>query len=145
MPKAFIALFAIFPLVAITVEGRLPGEFFDEDNPPRFGSIMSFSSRSGSTLLLYTRKVQPEYTIAAELQRLRKSMKFKTFSKDGILEGEIRWLRYAYLKEEGAGWIFITRRDNWLVYLIVFNPHREFLAAELPWIERYLRQLKIQQ
>ncbi len=133
------------PLAAIVVEGRLPGELFTEDNPPRFGALMSFTSRADSAVLLHAREVAPDYTIAQELKRIAKSLKVKrqSLEKLGLVEGEIRWLQYTFRKGDGGGFLYVTRRENWILYLLVFNLKYERLSHELPYVDRYLRQLKI--
>jgi hypothetical protein len=37
----------------------------------------------------------------------------------------------------------VTRRENWILYLLVFNLKYDRLSRELPYLNRYLRQLKI--
>lgn len=137
--------FAIPPLAAIVVEGRLPGDRFKEDNPPRFGALMSFTSSADSAVLLHGRLVAADHTIAKELKRITTSLKVphRTLEKIGILDGETRWLQYSFRKGEGGGFLYVTRRQNWIVYLLVFNLRFDRVALELPYIERYLKQLKI--
>lgn len=135
----------VAPVAAIVVEGRLPGEYFREDNPPRFGALMSFTSSADSAILLHGREVAPTYTIAQELKRITKSLKVPrpSLEKLGMLEGETRWLQYTFRKGEGGGFLYVTRRENWILYLLVFNLRYDRLSRELPYVDRYLRQLKI--
>jgi hypothetical protein len=144
--KLFLGISLIAaPLAAIVVEGRLPGEHFREDNPPRFGALMSFTSSADSAVLLHGREVAPHYTIAQELRRITKSLKVPhaSLEKIGMLEGETRWLQYTFRKGEGGGFLYVTRRENWILYLLVFNLKYDRLSRELPYLNRYLRQLKI--
>ena len=133
------------PAAAIVVEGRLPGDQFREDNPPRFGALMSFTSNADSAVLLHGREVAPAYTIAQELKRITKGLKVPhaSLQKLDMLEGETRWLQYTFRKGKGGGFLYVTRRENWILYLLVFNLRYERLSRELPYIDRYLRQLKI--
>lgn len=133
------------PAAALVVEGRLPGDQFREDNPPRYGALMSFTSKADSAILLHGREVKTRYTIAQELRRIARSLKipFSSLDKLDLLDGETRWLQYTFRKGEGGGFLYITRRDNWIVYLLVFNLRYEHLSRELPYVDRYLRQLKI--
>lgn len=133
------------PAAAIVVEGRLPGDMFKEDNPPRFGALMSFTSTADSAVLLHGREVAPAYTIAQELKRITKSLKVPhaSLQKLDMLEGETRWLQYTFRKGDGGGFLYVTRQANWILYLLVFNLRYERLSRELPYIDRYLRQLKI--
>lgn len=130
---------------AITVEGRLPGEYFREDNPPRFGALMSFISTADSAVFLHGRAVTEDFTIAQELRRIMKGFKvpYQNLEKIGLLEGETRWLQYTFRKKSGGGFLYITRRDNWILYLVIFNLKYNRLSRELPFVDRYLRQLKI--
>lgn len=130
---------------ALVIEGRLPGERFREDNPPRFGALMSFTSLADSAVFLHGREVRPDYTIAQELKRIAKSLKLSTsaIERAGFVEGETRWLQYTFRKKDSGGFLYITRRDNWIFYLIIFNVRYARLSADLPEIERYLRQLRI--
>lgn len=130
---------------ALVVEGRLPGERFREDNPPRFGALMSFTSLADSAVFLHGREVRPDYTIAQELKRIAKSLKLPTaaLERAGLVEGEVRWLQYTFRKKDGGGFLYITRRDNWIFYLVIFNLRYERLSADLPDIERYLQKLRI--
>ncbi|GAB4422962.1 MAG: hypothetical protein OHK0011_02530 [Turneriella sp.] len=133
------------PVAALVVESRLPGEHFREDNPPRFGALMSFTSSAASAVFLHGREVAPQYTIAQELRRITKSLKVPhaSLQKIGMLEGETRWLQYTFRKGEGGGFLYVTRRENWILYLLVFNLKYDRLSRELPYVDRYLRQLKI--
>lgn len=133
------------PVAAIVVEGRLPGDQFREDNPPRFGALMSFTSGADSAVLLHGREVAPHYTIAQELRRITKSLRVPhpSLRRLGMLEGETRWLQYTFRKGEGGGFLYVTRRENWILYLLIFNLKYDHLSRELPFIDRYLQQLKI--
>jgi hypothetical protein len=144
--KLFLGIYLVAaPLTAIVVEGRLPGEHFREDNPPRFGALMSFTSSADSVVFLHGREVAPHYTIAQELRRITKGLKLPhtSLEKIGMLEGETRWLQYTFRKGEGGGFLYVTRRENWILYLLVFNLQYERLSRDLPYLHRYLRQLKI--
>lgn len=144
--KLILGIFLIAaPVAAIVVEGRLPGDQFREDNPPRFGALMSFTSSADSAVFLHGREVAPHYTIAQELRRITKSLKVphKSLERLGMLEGETRWLQYTFRKGEGGGFLYVTRLENWIIYLLVFNLKYDRLSRELPFLDRYLRQLKI--
>lgn len=106
---------------------------------------MSFTSSADSAILLHGREVAPTYTIAQELKRITKSLKVPrpSLEKLGMLEGETRWLQYTFRKGEGGGFLYVTRRENWILYLLVFNLRYDRLSRELPYVDRYLRQLKI--
>lgn len=106
---------------------------------------MSFTSSADSAVFLHGREVAPQYTIAQELRRITRSLKVPhtSLEKLGILEGETRWLQYTFRKGEGGGFLYVTRRENWILYLLVFNLKYDRLSRELPYLDRYLRQLKI--
>lgn len=110
---------------------------------------MSFTSNADSAVLLHGREVAPTYTIAQELKRITKGLKVPhaALQKLGMLEGETRWLQYTFRKGKGGGggggFLYVTRKENWILYLLVFNLKYERLSRELPYIHRYLRQLKI--
>jgi len=146
-PKVFlVCLFAAKALHAgLTVEGRLPGESFREDNPPRFGATTSLVSESDSVVVLKVRKVAPSYTIARQLDAIVHAFKIarKSLKKLETIDGVQRWLQYRFTKGAGGGFVYITRQANWIVYLVVYNLHYEMLATDLPVIDRYIKQLKL--
>lgn len=133
------------PLAAVTIEGRLPGEFFREDNPARFGALMSFVSTSDSIVVLHLKAVNPRYAIAQELRKISASfkVKFSALEKIGLIEGNMRWLQYSFHKKDGGGFVYITRYQDWIAYLVIFNLRYETLSHDLPYIDRYIRQLTI--
>lgn len=133
------------PLAAVTIAGRLPGEFFREDNPPRYGALMSFVSSADSVIVLHLKSVKPEYTISQELKKISNGFKVRpaALEKLGLVEGTMRWLQYTFHKKTGGGFIYITRHQNWIVYLVIFNLKYDTLARDLPYIDRYIRQLQI--
>lgn len=131
----------------MTLEGRLPGEYFREDNPPRFGAIMSFTSRVDSSILLHVRSEKPEFTIAKQLARIARGLKIKPaeLEKTRLIEGEMRWLQYTFRKKSGGGFVYITRQENRYIYLVIFNMRYEALPRDLPHIDRYIQQLQIKE
>lgn len=133
------------PLGSIALEGRLPGEQFREDNPPRYGAVMSFVSAADSVVMLHAKAVTAGDSIAGQLQRITKGFKVPAASleKLGLIEGNTRWLQYTFRKQRGGGFIYITRQNNWIVYLVVFNLRYDTLSIDLPSIDRYIRQLVI--
>lgn len=140
-------LFFTVAASALTLEGRLPGEYFREDNPPRFGAVMSFVSRVESTILLHVRSEKPEFTIAKQLGRIAHGLKIKPaeLEKTRLIEGEMRWLQYTFRKKSGGGYVYITRQGNRFIYLLIFNMQYEALPRDLPHIDRYIQQLQIKE
>ncbi len=132
--------------MAITLEGRLPGEFFREDNPPRFGAVMSFHSNGDSLVVLHTVNKGTQYTVAQQLAKIARGFKLpsKALEKMGIIEGNLRWLQYSFKKKSGGGFVYITRSRETIIYLVIFNLQYSALARDLPYIDRYLKQLQIQ-
>lgn len=147
LPKSKFGLLLLIlftaPLAGITITGRLPGNRFKEDNPPRFGATMSFLSKADSVVWLQVRHVQPNDSIADELKRIAKGLKLKNHAliKLGLVEGTNRWLQYSFKKARGGGFIFITRKDNWIIYLVIFNLNGSTLSVDMPYIERYVKEL----
>lgn len=140
-------LFFTVAASALTLEGRLPGEYFREDNPPRFGAVMSFVSRVESTILLHVRSEKPEFTIAKQLGRIARGLKIKPeeLQKTRLIEGEMRWLQYTFRKKSGGGYVYITRQQNRFIYLIIFNLQYDALPRDIPHIDRYIQQLQIKE
>lgn len=134
-----------FPLTAVTIEGRLPGEHFREDNPPRFGALMSFVSSSDSIIVLHLKAVKPGYKIAEELKKISSGFKIRPsmLEKLGLIEGTMRWLQYTFHKKNGGGFVYITRHHDWIAYLVIFNLNYETLSNDLPFVDRYIKQLQI--
>jgi len=132
-------------LNAVSLEGRLPGEFFREDNPPRYGAQMSFISRRGATVMLHAVTVSPEFTVAKQLEKIARGFKIKTaaLKKTGLIEGSMRWLQYTFNKKNGGGFIYITRYENLIVYVILFNLNYDALSGDLPYIDRYVKELRL--
>lgn len=125
----------------------MPGEYFREDNPPRFGAVMSFVSRVESTILLHVRNEKPEFTIAKQLGRIARGLKIKPeeLQKTRLIEGEMRWLQYTFRKKSGGGYVYITRQQNRFIYLIIFNLQYDALPRDIPHIDRYIQQLQIKE
>lgn len=125
----------------------MPGEYFREDNPPRFGAVMSFVSRVESTILLHVRSEKPEFTIAKQLGRIARGLKIKPeeLQKTRLIEGEMRWLQYTFRKKSGGGYVYITRQQNRFIYLIIFNMQYDALPRDIPHIDRYIQQLQIKE
>lgn len=125
----------------------MPGEYFREDNPPRFGAVMSFVSRVESTILLHVRNEKPEFTIAKQLGRIARGLKIKPeeLQKTRLIEGEMRWLQYTFRKKSGGGYVYITRQQNRFIYLIIFNMQYDALPRDIPHIDRYIQQLQIKE
>jgi hypothetical protein len=133
-------------LLPVTLEGRLPGEFFREDNPPRFGAVMSFHSSSDSLVVLHAVNNGEKFTVAQQLTKIAKGFKVpaKSLEKLGMIEGSLRWLQYAFHKKDGGGFIYITRSENTIIYLVIFNLKYDALARDLPYIDRYVKMLHVQ-
>lgn len=150
-PQRFFLCFSfiLFTVAAypLTLEGRLPGDYFREDNPPRFGAVMSFVSRLESTILLHVISEKPEFTIAKQLGRIARGLKIRPeeLEKTRLIEGELRWLQYTFHKKKGGGFVYITRRENRFIYLVIFNMQYEALSRDLPHIDRYIQQLQIKE
>jgi hypothetical protein len=123
----------------------LPGEHFREDNPPRFGALMSFVSSADSIIVLHLKAIKNNYTIAHELKKIATGFKIKpaAMEKIGLVEGNMRWLQYTFHKQSGGGFVYITRREDWIVYLVIFNLKYDTLSRDLPYIDRYVKQLQI--
>jgi hypothetical protein len=138
---------SLVPLFPLTLEGRLPGEHFREDNPPRFGAVMSFVSQSDSVVVLHTKAEKPEFTIAKQLARIAQGFKIKpgALEKVGLVEGNLRWLEYTFRKKSGGGILYITRQQNRFIYLVIFNLQYEVLNRDLPYINRYIKQLQLKE
>lgn len=147
--KSYLMLLAVtltpWPLPALTIEGRLPGELFREDNPPRFGAVMSFHSTGDSLVVLHTVNNGPNFSVAQQLAKIAKGFKLSTkaLEKIGILEGNLRWLQYTFRKKSGGGFVYITRSKDTIIYLVVFNLHYDALSRDLPYVDRYLKTLRI--
>ena len=60
---------------AVEITGRLPGSQFREDNPPRFGAVMSLVSRVDSVVVLHAVVNKPRLTIADQLTHIAKGFK----------------------------------------------------------------------
>lgn len=137
---------ALSPVFALTLEGRLPGEFFREDNPPRFGAVMSFHSNADSLVVLHTVNKGSEYTVAQQLGKIARGFKLpaKALEKMGIIEGNLRWLQYSFKKKAGGGFVYITRSRETIIYLVIFNLQYGALARDLPYIDRYVKLLQVQ-
>lgn len=136
---------AVTQLSALTLEGRLPGEFFREDNPPRFGAVMSLHSQADSLVVLHTVTHGEDYTVAQQLAKIAKGFKLapKALQKTGIIEGNLRWLQYSFRKKNGGGFVYITRWHDTIVYLVIFNLQYDALARDLPYIDRYVKILLV--
>jgi len=147
LPKIKFAFFFIaLPTFALEIEGRLPGEFFREDNPARFGAQMSLVSTNDSVVLLHAIAVKPSFTIAEQLKKIARGFKIppSTLKKQDLIEGNFRWLQYSFTKKNSTGgFVYITRHENWIVYLVIFNIHADRIASDLPYIERYVKQLNL--
>jgi len=130
-------------LSAIEITGRLPGSQFREDNPPRFGAVMSLVSRVDSVVVLHAVVNKPRLTIADQLKHIAKGFKLpvKALTKLDMVEGTHRWLQYSFRKKNGGGFVYITRVENDFVYLVIFNLSFGALANDLPYIDRYIQQL----
>jgi hypothetical protein len=137
--------FWIHPLTAVEIEGRLPGSQFREDNPPRYGAVMSFVSRADSVVLLHAVVNTPSLSIANQLKKIAKGFKIKPSAvvKIQLIDGTHRWLQYSFRKQNGGGFIYITRIDDDIVYLVVFNLLFDALANDLPYLDRYIQQLSL--
>lgn len=131
----------------LTLEGRLPGEFFREDNPPRFGALISFNSTSNSVVVLHAVNHGPDYSVAAQLAKIAKGFKVpqKTLTKIGAIEGHERWLQYTFRKQKGGGVIYVTRSRDTIIYLVIFNLKYDALSHDLPYIDRYLKILQVRE
>lgn len=138
--------FTSLPLAAIEISGRLPGSQFREDNPPRFGAVMSLVSRVDSVVVLHAVVNKPQLTIAEQLKRIAKGFKVpvKALTKLDMVEGTHRWLQYSFHKKDGGGFVYITRVENDIVYLVIFNLRFDALSNDLPYIDRYIQQLGLQ-
>jgi len=136
-----------FSSAAVTLEGRLPGERFREDNPPRFGALMSFVSRVDSIVVVHAKIEKPEFTLARQLEKIAKGfkIKFSALEKVALIEGTMRWLQYTFHKKDGGGFIYITRQENRFVYLVIYNLRYDSLWRDLPYIERYIKQLQLKE
>jgi hypothetical protein len=143
--KLVICFILIAALDAVTLEGRLPGEFFREDNPPRYGTQMSFVSRRGATVLLHAITVSPEFTVAKQLEKIAHGFRVKAgaLKKTALIEGSLRWLQYAFHKKKGGGFVYITRRENLIIYVVLFNLDYDALSGDLPYINRYVKELRV--
>jgi len=145
MPERLIAAFLCFAttLPAIEISGRLPGSQFREDNPPRFGAVMSLVSRVDSLVVLHAVVNKPGNTIAQQLKRIAAGFKVapKSLTKHDMIEGAHRWLQYSFEKKQGGGFIYITRTGDTIVYLVIFNLTYDALSIDLPYIDRYIQQL----
>ena len=130
-------------LSAIEITGRLPGSQFREDNPPRFGAVMSLVSRVDSVVVLHAVVNKPRLTIADQLKQIAKGFKLpvKALTKLDMIEGTHRWLQYSFRKKNGGGFVYITRVENDFIYLVIFNLSFDALANDLPYIDRYVQQL----
>lgn len=144
-----VLLFLLVPaataLSAITLEGRLPGEFFREDNPPRFGAVMSLHSNADSLVVLHAVNHGENFTVSQQLAKIAKGFKLppKALEKTGVIEGNLRWLQYSFRKKAGGGFVYITRTGDTIVYLVIFNLHYDALARDLPYIDRYVKILQV--
>lgn len=136
---------APWSLVPLTIEGRLPGDLFREDNPPRFGAIMSLHSTADSLIVLHAVNHGSSYTVAQQLTKIAKGFKVspKALDKIGVLEGNMRWLQYSFRKKTGGGFVYITRSQDTIIYLVVFNLQYDALSRDLPYVDRYLKILRI--
>jgi hypothetical protein len=147
MPERLFAAFFVLAtaLPAIEISGRLPGSQFREDNPPRFGAVMSLVSRVDSVVVLHAVINQPGNTIAAQLKQIAKGFKIspKALTKLDMVEGAHRWLQYSFHKKQGGGFIYITRTGDTIVYLVIFNLRFDALSIDLPYIDRYIQQLTL--
>jgi len=145
MLKRFVIALLSFSasLSAIEITGRLPGNQFREDNPPRFGAVMSLVSRVDSLVVLHAVVNKPEITIADQLKRIAKGFRLpvKALQKLDMIEGTHRWLQYSFHKKEGGGFVYITRIENDIIYLVIYNLRFEALSNDLPYIDRYIQQL----
>lgn len=128
---------------AVEITGRLPGSQFREDNPPRFGAVMSLVSRVDSVVVLHAVVNKPRLTIADQLKQIAKGFKLpvKALTKLDMIEGTHRWLQYSFRKKNGGGFVYITRVENDFIYLVIFNLSFDALANDLPYIDRYVQQL----
>jgi hypothetical protein len=143
----FIVLVSGTRICALTLEGRLPGEHFREDNPPRFGAVMSFVSKADSVVVLHVKTEKKDFTIARQLARIAHGFKVKSgaLEKIGLVEGNLRWLEYTFHKKDGGGFVYITRIENRFIYLVVFNLRYDTLSRDLPYIDRYIKQLQFKE
>ncbi len=146
--KTFLLLFWMpiaGHLSAIEIEGRLPGSQFREDNPPRFGAVMSFVSRADSIVVLHVIVNKPSLTIADQLKKIAKGFKVSpsALAKLQLVDGNNRWLQYSFRKKNGGGFIYITRINDDIVYLVIFNLLFDALANDLPYVDRYIQQLSL--
>lgn len=106
---------------------------------------MSFVSVSDSVIVMRINAIKPDHTIAHELKKIAQGFKLKVsaLEKVGLVEGTMRWLQYTFHKKAGGGFIYITRRENWVVYLVIFNLKYETISMDLPYIDRYVKQLQL--
>lgn len=106
---------------------------------------MSFVSAADSVVMLHAKDAAANFAIADQLKRIAKGFKVPAtaLEKLGLVEGNTRWLQYSFRKQRGGGYIYITRKDQWIVYLVIFNLRYETLSIDLPYIDRYIRQLVI--
>lgn len=140
-----VIFLCIQPLAPVEIQGRLPGNQFREDNPPRYGAVMSFVSRADSVVVLHAIVNAPSLTIANQLNKIAKGFKIKPEAvvKLQLIDGTHRWLQYSFRKKQGGGFIYITRIDDDTVYLVVFNLRFDALSSDLPYLDRYVQQLSL--
>jgi hypothetical protein len=132
---------------SVTLEGRLPGERFREDNPPRFGALMSFVSKVDSVVVVHAKVEKPDYTVAKQLEKIAKGFKIKpsALEKVALVEGTMRWLQYTFRKKEAGGFVYVTRKENRFIYLVIFNLRYDVLSRDMPYIDRYIKQLNLKE
>ena len=108
---------------------------------------MSFVSRVDSVIIVQAKVERPETTIAMQLERIARGFKVKpaALEKTRLIEGTMRWLQYTFKKKEGGGFIYITRRENRFIYLVIFNLQYDALSRDLPYIDRYIQELDLKE
>lgn len=107
---------------------------------------MSFHSHADSLVVLHTINKGSGYTVAQQLEKIARGFKLpaKALEKMGIIEGNLRWLQYSFKKKTGGGFVYITRSRDTIIYLVIFNLQYGALARDLPYVDRYVKQLQVQ-
>ena len=106
---------------------------------------MSFHSTGDSLVVLHTVNNGASFTVAQQLAKIARGFKLpvKALEKIGMLEGNLRWLQYSFRKKGGGGFVYITRSQDTIIYLVIFNLHYDALSRDLPYIDRYLKILQV--
>ncbi len=108
---------------------------------------MSFVSKIDSVVVVHAKIEKPDYTVAKQLEKIAKGFKIKpsALEKVSLIEGTMRWLQYKFRKKEAGGFVYITRQENRFIYLVIFNLRYETLSRDLPYIDRYIKQLQLKE